>query len=433
MDMGILMKDNIYKKLKNLYKLNKKYFYSNKSKMDLYKLKNFLKKELLYDNQKLLFKYLNNNLLINSKSLPINNNKLFKLLFPIDAIILFFINGKIDKIISNIDNKYYKIHINSYNDIHNSNFLKKDIYHYLSESFTKENIIININHIKNIKGKKPLYIVYFNDKNKKNEIAIFNYRNFIYIKNTFSTIIEHHINTDKSYINNIYNTFIINDNSKLEHYTFITNYNNKNNNNFCSISNEFLLYNNVFYKKYDVLMSNQYIHQNNNFQFLGEKTKLIYNSLLFSKNSNIINVNNHLEHNKKNSCSVQLHKAIALDQSLINLIGLLKINKHAIKTNGQLNYSSLLLNKLSRINIQPGLDILNDNVKCTHSVFTGKIDYNQIFFLKTRGISFKKAYNILLISFILDSLNEINNIIIKNEILQKISFYLSVENFINEF
>ncbi|WP_168893997.1 SufD family Fe-S cluster assembly protein [Enterobacteriaceae endosymbiont of Donacia cincticornis] len=427
------MKNNIYNKLKNLYKLNKKYFYYKKTKNDLYKLKNFLKKELLRDNQKLLFKYLNNNLLINSKSLPINNNKLFKSLFPIDAIILFFINGKIDKNLSNINNKYYNIHINLYNDIHYSNFFKKDIYHYLSESFTKENVIININNIKKIKFKKPLYIVYFNDKNKKNEIAIFNYRNFIYIKNTFSTIIEHHINTDKSYINNIYNTFIIDNNSKLEHYTFITNYNNNNNNNFCSISNEFILYDNVLYKKEDILMSNQYINQNNNFCFLGEKTKLIYNSLLFSKNSNIINVNNYLEHNKKNSCSVQLHKTITLDQSIINLIGLLKINKYAMKTNGQLNYSSLLLNKLSRVNIQPNLDILNDNVKCTHSVFTGRIDYNQIFFLKTRGISFKKAYSLLLMSFILDSLNEISNNIIKNEILKKISFYLSVENFINEF
>ncbi|WP_169767773.1 SufD family Fe-S cluster assembly protein [Enterobacteriaceae endosymbiont of Donacia proxima] len=425
------MKDNIYNKLKNLYKLNKKYFYSNKSKIDLYKLKNCLKKELLYDNQKLLFKYLNNNLLINSESLPINNNRLLKLLFPIDAITLFFINGKIDKNFSNINNKYYKIDID--HTISNSSFFKKNIYHYLSEAFTKKNILININHVKNIKVKKPLYIVYFNDKNKKNEIAIFNYRNFIYIKNTFSTIIEHHINTDKSYINNIYNTFIIKNNSKLEHYTFITNHNNNNNNNFCSINNEFILYSNVFYKKYDVLMSNKYINQNNNFRFLGEKTKLVYNSLLFSKNSNIININNYLEHDKKNSCSVQLHKAITLNQSIINLIGLLKINKYAIKTNGKLNYSCLLLNKLSRINIQPGLDILNDNVKCTHSVFTGKIDHNQIFFLRTRGISFKKSYSILLISFILDSVNEINNSIIKNKILQKISCYLSVENFLNEF
>ncbi|QJC34996.1 SufD family Fe-S cluster assembly protein [Enterobacteriaceae endosymbiont of Donacia piscatrix] len=431
MDMSVLMKDNIYNKFKNLYKLNKKYFYFNKSKTDLYKLKNFLKKELLYDNQKLLFKYLNNNLLINSKSLPINNNnKLFKLLFPIDAVILFFINGKINKKFSNINNKYYKININYTN--HNNNFFKKNIYHYLSESFTKKNILIDINHTKNINSKKPLYIVYFNDKNKKNEIAIFNYRNFIYVKNIFSTIIEHYINTDKLYINNVYNTFIINNNSKLEHYTFITN-NNIINNNFCSINNEFILYNNVSYKKYDVLMSNQYINQNNNFKFLGEKTKLVYNSLSFSKNSNIININNYLEHDKKNSCSVQIHKAVTLDQSIINLIGLLKINKHAIKTNGQLNYSVLLLNKLSKINIQPYLDILNNDVKCTHSVFTGKINYNQIFFLRTRGISLKKSYSILLISFILDSLDEISNNIIKNEILQKILCYLSVENIFNEF
>ncbi|QJC33818.1 hypothetical protein GJT93_01785 [Enterobacteriaceae endosymbiont of Donacia provostii] len=426
------MKYNIYSQLKNFYKLHKKYLSSNKLEIDLYKLKKLIEKELLHKKKILLFKYLENKSLVNSNLLENINNQLLKLIFPINAIMLFFINGEINKKLSNIYNKYYEIDINTHKIKNHNNILKKDIYNYLSESLTKRYVSININNKKNIYLKKPLYIVYFNNINKENKISMFNYRNFFYIKNTFSTIIEHYINTDKPYINNIYNTFIIQNNSKLEHYTFTNNNINKNN-NFCSISNEFILYNNVFYKKYDIFMSNQYINQNNYFKFLGEKTKLIYKSLLFSKNSNIININNLIEHSIKNTSSVQLHKAITLNKSIINLIGLLKINRDAIKTHGQLNYSSLLLDKLSKINIQPGLDILNDDVKCTHSVFTGKINYDQIFFLRTRGISFKKSYNILLISYILDFLNEINNSIIKKKILKKIFYYLSIENFFNEF
>ncbi|QJC36636.1 hypothetical protein GJU00_01785 [Enterobacteriaceae endosymbiont of Donacia simplex] len=429
MDMDTLMENNHYKQLKNIYKLHKKYHFSKKSEIHWYKLKNLLKKKP-YNNKKFFFEYINKNILTNNQKLYVNINQLKNFLFKIDAVILFFINGKIDKNISNINNSYYIINIDKHNNINYKNyFFKHNIYSHLSESLTKEFISINCTKSFN---PKPLYLVYFNIGNKNKKIFMSNYRNYIHINNIYPIIlIEHHININQLYFNNIFNTLILDNNSKLEYYKFITNENN--NKNYCTINNEFYLYNNVFFKKYDLLMSSKYIEQNNRFKFIGQNSKLIYKSISFAKNDNLINTNNYVEHDGKNCCSIQKHKAITLDNSIINLISLLKINKFAIKTDGQINYSSLLLSKLSKINIQPGLDILNNNVKCTHSVFTGKIDENQIFFFQMRGINFQKAYSILYMSFILDSLKEINNDNLKEIFLKKISCYLSVENFFHEF
>lgn len=426
------MKNNIYKQIKNIYKSHKKYHFSKKSELNWLKLKNILKNKLHDNNENFFLNYINNNKLINNQNLIININKLKKLLFKINAVIICFINGKINKNISNINNSYYDIDIKKYNTINFENiYSKQNIYTYLSESLTKEIVTINI-HNKKIFNIKPLYLVYFNINNEENKIFMSNYRNYIYLNNNYPLVfIEHHININKLYLNNIYNTLILNNNTKLEYYKFITNENN--NKNYCIINNEFYLYNNVFLKKYDLLMSNKYIKQNNNFKFIGKKSKLIYKSISLAKNHNLINLNNYVEHDGQNCCSVQIHKTITLDNSIVNSIGLLKINKNAIKTDGQINYSSLLLSDLSKINIQPGLDILNHDVKCTHSVFTGRLDYNQIFFLRMRGISFKKAYNILLISFILNSLEEIKSNYLKKKFLKKILFYLSVENFFHEF
>ncbi|WP_168894421.1 SufD family Fe-S cluster assembly protein [Enterobacteriaceae endosymbiont of Donacia cinerea] len=423
------MENKIYKQLKNIYKLHKKYHFSKKSENYWYKLKNLLKKKQ-YNNKKIFFEYINNNIIVNNQKLSINIDELQNFLFKIDAVILFFINGKIDKNISNINNAYYLINIRKHNNINfKKYFFKHNIYSYLSESLTKE--IVSINCKKSF-NTKPLYLVYFNKDNKNKKNFMSNYRNYIHIDSINPIIlIEHHININQLYLNNIFNTLILNNNTKLEYYNFITNENN--NKNYCTINNEYYLYNNVSFKKYDLLMSSKYIEQNNRFHFIGQKSKLKYKSLSFAKNNNLINLNNYVEHDGKNCCSIQKHKAIALDNSIINLISLLKINKFAIKTDGQINYSSLLLSKLSTINIQPGLDILNNNVKCTHSVFTGKIDYNQIFFFRMRGVNFQKAYNILYMSFILDSLKEINNDNLRNFFLKKISCYLSVENFFHEF
>ncbi|WP_168893181.1 SufD family Fe-S cluster assembly protein [Enterobacteriaceae endosymbiont of Donacia marginata] len=426
------MKNNIYKQIKNIYKLHKKCHFSKKSEFNWLKLENILKNKLYDNNKKNFLKYINNNLLINNQNLLININKLKKFLFKIDAIIICFINGKINKNISNINNLYYNINIKKYNTCNFKDInSQQNIYTYLSESLTKEIVTIHIHDKKKI-NIMPLYLVYFNINNEKNKIFMSNYRNYIYLNNKHPLIfIEHHININQLYLNNIYNTLILNNDSQLEYYKFITNENK--NKNYCIINNEFYIHNNVFFKKHDFLMSNKNIEQNNNFKFIGKKSKLIYKSISLAKNNNFINLNNYVEHNRQNCCSIQIHKAITLDNSIINSIGLLKINKNAIKTDGQINYSSLLLSKSSKINIQPRLDILNHDVKCTHSVFTGKLDYNQIFFLRMRGISFKKAYNILLISFILDSLKEIKNNDLKKKILKKILFYLSIENFFHEF
>ncbi|WP_168919367.1 SufD family Fe-S cluster assembly protein [Enterobacteriaceae endosymbiont of Donacia thalassina] len=427
------MKNNIYIQLKNIYKLHKKYHFSKQIESNWLKFKNLFKNKQYDDNNNFFLKYINNNILKNNQKFSIDINKFKKFLLKIDAVMLCFINGKIDKNFSNINNSYYEISIKKHNTTNFKNtFFKNNIYTYLSESLTKEFIFININNKKYI---KPLYLVYFNENNKNNknnEIFISNYRNFIYINNIYPIVlIEHHINTKQIYFNNIYNTLVLGNNSQLEYYKFTTSKNHSK--NYCIINNEFYLYKNVYFKKYDLLMSNKYIEQNNNFQFVDKKSKLIYKSISFAKNNNFIKLNNYVEHNAKNCYSTQTHKAITLNNAIINLIGLLKINKYAIKTNGQINYNSLLLSKFSKINIQPGLDILNNNVKCTHGVCTGKLDYNQIFFLRMRGISFKKAHQILLMSFILDSLKEINYNNLKKVFLKKISRYLSVENFFNDF
>ncbi|QJC32201.1 hypothetical protein GJT89_01770 [Enterobacteriaceae endosymbiont of Donacia versicolorea] len=432
--MDGLMENNIYNQLKNIYKNHTKHHFSNVSEKNWLKLKFLLKQKKYDDFQKKFFKNINNKFIKNSQKFFLNKNILKNFMFKVDAILLCFINGRLDKNISDIKNPYYKITIDKYNNIfYINNFVKNNIYTYLSESLTKEIIHININN--NIKNIKPLYIIYFNCGNKNNnQIFMSNYRNYIYINSNIHNIIilEHHINNDILCFNNIYNTILLNNNSTLEYYQFITNENNNKNYNF--INNEYYLYNNVFFKKYDLFMSNKFMNQNNNFQCIGNKSKFIYESILFAKNNNLMNINNYLEHKGHNCYSNQIHKAITLNKAIINLIGLIKINKSAIKTDGQVNYSSLLLSDLSKINIQPGLDILNNNVKCKHGVFTGKIDSKQIFFLRTRGINFKKSYNILVTAFILDSLKNICNIdLIRNKIFNYISCYFSIENFFNEF
>ena len=57
----------------------------------------------------------------------------------------------------------------------------------------------------------------------------------------------------------------------------------------------------------------------------------------------------------------------------------------------------------------PGLEILADDVRCSHGVSIGEIDPDQIFYLKSRGVSEKESRRLISEGFIQSALIRISN------------------------
>jgi len=51
-------------------------------------------------------------------------------------------------------------------------------------------------------------------------------------------------------------------------------------------------------------------------------------------------------------------------------------------------------------NSMPGLEILADNVRCTHGATSGQIDEDELFYLRTRGIPVPVAQRLIVIGFL---------------------------------
>jgi len=65
---------------------------------------------------------------------------------------------------------------------------------------------------------------------------------------------------------------------------------------------------------------------------------------------------------------------------------LIRVAPGAAKTDAYQNNRNLLLNPEAEADSMPGLEILNDDVRCTHGATTGQIDRDQLFYLMARGI-----------------------------------------------
>lgn len=98
--------------------------------------------------------------------------------------------------------------------------------------------------------------------------------------------------------------------------------------------------------------------------------------------------------------SRQLHKCIvahSLGQAVFD--GNIKVNRYAQRTDaGQLT-RSLLLEPRATVNVKPNLQIIADDVKCSHGAAISDLEENQLFYFLARGIDLETARKALIFSF----------------------------------
>lgn len=99
-------------------------------------------------------------------------------------------------------------------------------------------------------------------------------------------------------------------------------------------------------------------------------------------------------------CSSDMHfKNIVNEQSRTSVDGTVIVEKDAQLTNSDQLINNLILGDDAHADSKPNLIINADDVKCTHGNTVGQIDEEQLFYLKTRGLSESIAKTLLTKSF----------------------------------
>eukprot|EP00850_Spirogloea_muscicola_P000083 SM000001S04485 [mRNA] locus=s1:469996:472250:- [translate_table: standard] len=98
--------------------------------------------------------------------------------------------------------------------------------------------------------------------------------------------------------------------------------------------------------------------------------------------------------------SRQLHKCIVADATGVGVFdGRVRVNRMAQQTDaGQLS-RSLLLAPRATVNVKPNLQIVADDVKCTHGAAISDLEDDQLFYFRARGIDVQTARSALVFSF----------------------------------
>jgi Fe-S cluster assembly protein SufD len=107
-----------------------------------------------------------------------------------------------------------------------------------------------------------------------------------------------------------------------------------------------------------------------------------------------------LQHHRAPSCkSDLLYKAALQDSSRTVWRGMIKVDPAAQRTDGYQRNDNLMLSDHARSDSIPGLEILADDVRCTHGSTTGRVDDEQIFYARCRGLTRKEAVRMVVAGF----------------------------------
>ena len=113
------------------------------------------------------------------------------------------------------------------------------------------------------------------------------------------------------------------------------------------------------------------------------------------------------QHHKASESFSNLNFKVVLKEKARSIYtGLIRIEKETANCQAYQENRNLLLNLGTKADSIPELEILTDQVICTHGATMGPIDPEMVFYLKSRGVSENEAVQMIVAGFVEPMLNE---------------------------
>ena len=258
---------------------------------------------------------------------------------------------------------------------------------------------------KGYKFNKVLVIYNLFTKDIKNKIL--NNKNKIKINEKSELhIIEYTINESKSkFINNVYESIVLEKNSKLKSLFIQSNksdgFFHKFLKNKLSLNSEYL--NLIFssglkFNKLDIECD-----------LVEENSRCNILSALFLNENEHQEIKTLINHLAPNCKSNQKVKNVLSSNSKGVYQGKIYVKDIAQKTDAYQLSKALLLDDNTEFNSKPELEIYADDVKCSHGSTSGNIDHDSLHYLMTRGLNREDSTKLLIKGFLSDVIEFIKN------------------------
>ncbi|ATW01846.1 Fe-S cluster assembly protein SufD [Candidatus Legionella polyplacis] len=266
--------------------------------------------------------------------------------------------------------------------------------------------------------KEPISIFYTQDKDNQ----IICGRNIIVLeKGSELSLLECYSGDNKScYTTNSVTEIYMNENSKFFYYKC-----QRDSNRSFHINHFFIKQKREsVFEHHSLNFGGKLVRNSINVYLDEEKSRCLLNGIYVIKKKQDINNFTIVHHNVSQCESEQNHRGVLFDNSRAVFNDKVIISKY-LKFNVAKQYNkNLLLSDNAKLHTSPQLNILTNDIFCSHGATVGKIDDDALFYLLTRGIKDIMARDYLIQAFIKENFQLISNQYILDWFYKLIDIYI---------
>jgi len=143
-----------------------------------------------------------------------------------------------------------------------------------------------------------------------------------------------------------------------------------------------------------------YVRGESDSHLLGEGSRSVMLSINPATGEREIDQRTFQDHYAPRATSDLLYHNVLSDTSRTIFAGLIKVEEGAHETDAYQKVRNLMLSDEAEANSMPGLEILADNVRCTHGATSGELNEDELFYMMARGIPPKQAAQLIVRGFL---------------------------------
>lgn len=156
-----------------------------------------------------------------------------------------------------------------------------------------------------------------------------------------------------------------------------------------------------------------------------EEVDFTLDGLVLIDGYQIADTHSAMDHRFSHADSHQLHKCVINGEAHSIFNGKIFVRQHAQKIDSFQENRNLLLSRDGTVNTKPQLEIFADDVLCSHGATIGQLDKDEVFYLKSRGLSDQKARELLTYAFALETIENIEVESLNKLLLDEVQKYTS--------
>ncbi len=333
---------------------------------------------------------------------------------------LIFVNGIYNAELSNVAQLPQEIYVGSLNNLPDNDDAAKyfaqqsgaDAFTALNTAGGDDVVVVWVN--KNVVAETPIHLIFIADGETE---ASFAQPRTLVVAETGSSIslIEEYIGTGEYFTNAVTEIFVQN-NARVNHTRLQQESDTSYHIGKTAVSQE----RDSHYTLNEINLGAKLCRHNPEMWQQGEQTETNLNGLTVATGEQISDTHSIIALSKPSGATNQLHKCIIGDRAHTVFNGKVFVTKEAQLTDATQLNRNLMLSPKARVDTKPELQITADNVKCAHGATVSQLEAEEIFYLRSRGLSQDDANQLLIDAFAKEIIDRLPLESLRNRITQTI-------------